>query len=283
MLGFQDFHDKTQIEELCEALITFGGKAYPKFNNVIIMAGGAGSGKGFVLSNLVGAEGYVFDVDALKTLASKSKLLQDRVKKEFGDDLTQLAANLKKPENVSRLHEIIDGLGISDRRTKTLYKTVLRAPADRKPNIIFDVTLKDLRKLENLSRSVQAIGYDAKDIHIVWVVNDIEVAKKQNKERDRTVPEEILVNTHRGVSQTMGDIINMGKGLQRYMDGEIVFAFNAFKIDAELVKSDKGGQYIKKANYTYIKRRGKKALSQAELSNDIKAKIRQYTPKGINW
>jgi len=75
----------------------------------------------------------------------------------------------------------------------------------------------------------------------------------------------------------------MGKGLQRYMDGEIVFAFNAFRIDAELVKSDKGGQYIKKANYTYIKRRGKKALSQAELSNDIKAKIRQYTPKGINW
>ena len=31
-----------------EKLITFGGKAYPKFGQVVILAGGAGSGKGFV-------------------------------------------------------------------------------------------------------------------------------------------------------------------------------------------------------------------------------------------
>ena len=51
-----------QFDELMEALITFGGKAYPKFGNVVIMAGGAGSGKGFVKDNLVGIEGFTFDV-----------------------------------------------------------------------------------------------------------------------------------------------------------------------------------------------------------------------------
>jgi hypothetical protein len=54
-----------ESQELLEKLITFGGQAYPKFGNIIIMAGGAGSGKGFVLGTLVGAEGKVFDVDEL--------------------------------------------------------------------------------------------------------------------------------------------------------------------------------------------------------------------------
>lgn len=50
---------------LNEALITFNKKAYPKFGQVVIMAGGAGSGKGFVKDKLVGVEGMVFDVDEL--------------------------------------------------------------------------------------------------------------------------------------------------------------------------------------------------------------------------
>ena len=36
-------------KSLQEKLITFGKKAYPKFGNVVILAGGAGSGKGFQL------------------------------------------------------------------------------------------------------------------------------------------------------------------------------------------------------------------------------------------
>jgi hypothetical protein len=283
MLSFKELTENNYLKDLCESLITFGGKAYPKFNNVIIMAGGAASGKGFVLSNLIGAEGYVFDVDALKTLAAKSGAVQKKVQREFGVDITKLSSELGNPENVSKLHTIIDTLGISDRRTSQLYKSILRADPSRKPNIIFDVTLKDLQKLENLSKSVQGLGYDKKDIHIVWVVNDIEVAKSQNLSRERTVPTEILVNTHRGVSQTMGDVISMGDKLKKYMDGDIVFAFNKFKVDSELMQSGAGGKYIKKSNYVYVKRRGKMPLSKEELSKDIRLKIKKYTPKGIDW
>lgn len=283
MLSLNEFIDNQRFEEICEALITFGGKAYPKFNNIVIMAGGAGSGKGFVLSNLVGIEGYKFDVDELKTLASKSEAIQKRVRSEFGVDIADLASKLKDPENVSKLHEIISSMGVDDRRTRLLYKSIAQGAADRKPNIIFDVTLKDLRKLEKLTRAVTALGYDKKDIHIVWVVNDLEVAQKQNLERDRVVPPEILVNTHRGVSQTMADIIDMGSTLKKYMDGDIVFAFNKFKVDSELTKSDKGGQYIKKSNYFYVKRRGKNPTSVDELSKDVRNKLKQYTPKPQNW
>lgn len=273
-----------EAETLLEKLITFGGQAYPKFGNVVIMAGGAGSGKGFVLGNLVGVEGKVLDVDALKTMASKTPVIQKRVKDEMGVDLADLAGNLKDPENVSKLHGIIgDYLKLDKRVNKALYRGIMTAAPDRKPNLIFDVTLKDLQKLQNITRQVAQLGYDKQNIHIVWVVNDIEVAQKQNLARDRTVPPEILINTHRGAANTMGDIINMGKSLQRYMDGDIVFAFNKVGVDADLAKSGRGGSYVKDANYFYVKRKGKTPVSVSELEDDIKRKIKSYVPKGVDW
>jgi hypothetical protein len=159
----------------------------------------------------------------------------------------------------------------------------LSADPERKPNIIFDVTLKDLQKLEKLTRQVSSIGYAKENIHIVWVVNDIEVAKAQNLSRDRTVPTEILVNTHRGASQTMGDIVNMGKGLRKYMDGDIAFAFNKVGVDTDVVKSGKGGMYVKDANYFYVKRKGKPPTPVAKLEKELRMKIKSYVPKGVSW
>ena len=304
MLNFKNFsvmpdaireeYIEEQYDVLIEKLITFGGKAYPKFGNVVIMAGGAGSGKGFIKDKLIGIEGKVFDVDVLKSFAAKGPMINKRVKKETGIDLKKTGDNLKDPENVSKMHEIIsDFLNLPDKRQGKFFASVLGASPDRKPNIIFDVTLKDLRKLEKITRQVSSIGYDKQNIHIVWVVNDIEVAKAQNTKRDRVVPTDILVNTHRGASNTMNDIINMGNGLKKYMDGDIVFAFNKINIDSEIIKSDKsgskvgmkgdtkGGMYLKDANYFYAKRKGKGATPASKLTKELRAKIAQYVPKGV--
>jgi len=271
-------------EILLEKLITFGGKAYPKFGNVVIMAGGAGSGKGFVLSNLVGLEGKVLDVDELKTAAAKSPLIRKRVKAETGMDIEAIASDLKNPENVGKLHDIIANvLQLDTRQKKVLMRGILGAAPDRKPNLVFDTTLKDLQKLGNLSRMLTNVGYEKRNIHIVWVVNDIEVAKAQNLTRSRTVPAEILVNTHRGASQTMADIVNMGKTLKTYMDGDIVFAFNKVGVDADLKVSGGGGSFLQDAKYFYAKRAGKPPTPVASLDKDIKAKISKYVPKAVTW
>jgi len=273
-----------EAEALMEKLITFGGKAYPKYGNIVVMAGGAGSGKGFVLSNLVGVEGKVFDVDELKTLASKTPAIKKRVADELGVDIENLAQNLKDPANVGKLHDIMgDYLNLDKRKERAFYRSVIAAPADRKPNIIFDMTFKELRKLEKVARDAEKLGYDKKNVHIVWVVNDIEVAKQQNKARARTVPSEILVNTHRGAANTMGDIINMGNKLKKYMDGDIVFAFNKVGVDASLAKSGKGGSYVKDANYFYVKRAGKPPTSVDKLDKEIRQKIKSYVPKNVDW
>ena len=280
MKGFYEF----EYGNLTEKLITFAGKAYPKFGNVIIMAGGAGSGKGFVKDKLVGAEGYTFDVDELKKLSAKTPAIIKKVKDELGVDLAKIGRDMKNPDNVAKMHEIIgDYLNLDDKRMQTFYASIMTKDPSRKPNIIFDVTLKDLRKLQNITNQVKSLGYNKNMIHIVWVVNDIEVAIKQNAARDRSVPVEILINTHRGAAQTMGDIINMGRGLSKYMDGDIVFAFNKVGVDSDLAVSGRGGSYIKDSNYFYIKRSGKPILPMEAISRDVRAKIKDYVPKGVDW
>ena len=108
MLSFSDYFANQEQMIISEKLMTFGGKAYPKFGNVVLVVGGAGSGKGFQLDKLVGIEGKVFDVDALKMLAIKSTVFAARVKEETGHDLKQF--DMKVPENVSKIHDILSSV-----------------------------------------------------------------------------------------------------------------------------------------------------------------------------
>jgi len=304
MKSFNEFN-----EYLLEKLITFGGKAYPKFGNVVILAGG-GSGKGFIQSQLMGIQGKTFDVDALKSLAVKSEKIAQRVKKELGVDLSQFNVKgaLKNPETVSLLHGIIgDELKLPDKEKRAFFSSIMTADPERKPNVIFDVTLKSLQKFDNLISNVTRLGYDKKNIHLVWIINDIEIALKQNAERDRFVKPEILINTHVGAQQTVADVIKLGNKLKSYMDGDIVFAFNKVGVDTSYIKSPKkdaefkflttknkkgetvkvdvsgGGGYLKDANFFYIKRAGKAVMNFDDIDKDIRAKIRDYVPKGAEW
>lgn len=270
--------------QLDEKLITFANRAYPRSGHAVILAGGAGSGKGFILNNLIGLEGKVFDVDALKSLVLRAPKLRKRIKSEMGIDLKDI--DLSKPKDVSTLHQVVgDMMKFPSKAQLAFFTDVMVKQPEDKPNVIFDVTLKDLRKLDNITRMVQDAGYDKKNIHIVWVVNDIEVAKVQNLDpkRGRVVPVEILVNTHRGASQTMLDIITMGKSLKKYMDGDIVFAFNKINVDSELKISKKGGAYIKDAEYFYAKRSGKAPLNLNQMGDRILDKISNYVPNANTW
>ena len=267
---------------LMEKLITFAGKAYPRQGHALILAGGAGSGKGFVLDNLIGLEGKIFNVDDLKSAVMKTPKIIKKIKDKLGIDMSKM--DLKKGDDVAKLHDIVaNELNLSNKQQIAFFANALFQRDDLKPNVIFDVTLKDLRKLDNITRLVQSTGYEKKNIHIVWVVNDIEVAKKQNLERPRQVPVEILINTHRGASQTMLDILKMGKGLRKYMDGDIAFIFNKVGVDGDLQKSGRDGSYVKDPNFVYAKRSGKAPLPVSKLGNNILKKISSYVPNTNDW
>lgn len=300
MIGFKDFLEEKQALE--EKLVTFGGKAYPNFGHMVIMAGGAGSGKGFVLDKLLGIEGIVYDVDHLKKMVSKTDKLSKKIKDFSGLDVKALYSKLRDPDNVRNLHAAIKSLKIDDRKLSRLMNSVFLAPSERIPNIIFDVTLKDMKKFHELVGFIDKnLPYSRKNVHLVWVITSFEVAKKQNAERDRVVPEDIMVKTHTGASETMAQLMRMSDKIQNYIDGDVVFVFNTKGVDSEFITREKddfrrntpaefggkykGGFFAKKqdAFYIYVKRQGEKMMNIDDLSKELTDKIVAYTPSGEKW
>jgi len=257
---------------LLEKLLTFG-KSRPKYDNIVIVIGGSASGKGFILQNLVGIEGKIFDVDALKSMALRSTLIRSKILDSTGVDITTL--DMKVPDDVAFLHSAIDELKLSDKKMNAQLSSIIGAK--NKPNLIFDVTMKSLSKLESISWHVSRLGYAKENIHMVWVVNDIETAIEQNLSRDRSVPIDILKSTHAGVATTVKNILNSYTSISDYMDGDFYVVFNKKGVDSFLKTSNFGGSFLSDVLYVKVKEQNNKIKHISELDDDIVNKLEKYT------
>ena len=289
---FEVTQDHTRAGILEEALIQLANQKDSHFGQVVILAGGAGSGKGTILKNLLDIKGKVFDVDELKSwmirIPEWRKELQARLPGVDLDDKKFLSTS----ENVAVAHDVAKNvLGIEGRQKKVVFDSIALADPTRKPNLIFDVTLKEIRKFDDIVKSVTAAGYQKQNIHIVWVLSELEAAIQNNRDRDRVVPSEILLDTHHGAADTMAEIIRQGAALQSKMDGNIVVAFNTFKgvgspdndvkTQKKLSSTGKYVQYVTKALYVFLKRRGQPVLRLAEIKKELSQKILDTVPKEV--
>ena len=311
MDNFADFIDFITIDE---ALVTFGNKAYPKFGQVVIIGGGAGSGKGFILNQLLGIDGKVLDVDALKSRVIDSTKMAADILKKTGKNIKDM--DMKNPENTRAMHELLAfNLGITKKFEKMVLGAALTAPIDRKPNLIFDVTLQDIAKLQHLSDNMQKLGYKKECIHIVWVINDVDVAWKQNLNRERVVPEDIFMNTHGGAAYTMKTLTSDGEAARKYMDGDFWVVFNKSRVDSNYIMGEKrkdaqtqvgkrtlSPAFIQgnkkhdailnpdekpfittKPVMVKIKQQGKALQTDLIMADNILSKIKEYVPSGKGW
>jgi len=240
-----------------KALILGKGENY---GQAVILAGGAGSGKSFAVSNFMQGEKFkVFNVDAIKdTLFS----IRDRMKRVPNADIKSgsvkdlVAAmqdlNLRRPRDTGKLHMMVKGLGgqgpsksdlgVRDRIIGKINDTDFHTQQDItslkdlikdfnvdqknqimffadktrsvKPNVMFDVTLKDIGALHSelggefgIVQLLKLAGYAPENIHIVWILTDYRIAMRQNLTRGRVVNSDIFFSTHRGASGTMQDIV----------------------------------------------------------------------------
>lgn len=128
--------------------------------------------------------------------------------------------------------------------------------------MIFDITLQDIKKLIEIVGYCDMSGYDRENIHIVWVLNDFNVARQQNSARERTVSDEVLERTHSGASQTIHNIIKDAQGLTddydggAIIDGDMWILFNKRNVDNFVRHSVNGGNYVDKINAIKIKEKG---------------------------
>jgi hypothetical protein len=230
MLGFKNFLNENleaieeayMIEEmnmLYEKLVVFGGGA--KYGQIVFMSGGAGSGKGFASKSFMESEKFkIRDVDEWK----KAFLALAKLK---GRNPEIANYDLRNPKDVGKLHLFVKNKRIHDKSFKNITLDLLLSDlkADRLPNIIFDITGKDISDFQDSMPYLMDAGYDPKNIHLAWVLTDFKVSYTANVTRDRVVPADVFLDTHKGASKTMQYLLDNNR-MPRGADGRFVVILN---------------------------------------------------------
>jgi len=324
-------------EQLDEKLITFSNRA--PYGQIVFMAGGAGSGKGFAIDTFIDGAGFkVRDVDEMKKqlgrLDALGKFSVDKWYKKFGKNLStkppkdnpkgmspkehieefllgkglsisdisnpkHKSGGLKNPINVASLHYIVDAMKLKDKWLISMLSG--KENKETLPNLLFDITAKKIGSITDVLKSLDAAGYDSKNIHLVWVLTNYQVAVKRNAKRDRVVPEDILLQTHEGAGKTIWEMLTnaIPKGLNGRIDvilnnpentiyhlqpsvrkGEKVGVVSDFK--SLSVKKQGGGitpeKVWKEELYTWIRKNAPKTLDLDQKLNKAVIKKNETTP-----
>ena len=122
----------------------------------------------------------------------KAYLKLAQVKSEY-KELRNL--QLRNPKDVYKLHMFVKEKGIKDRSLELLLRD---SNATRLPNIMFDITMKDAGDITDVLPQLLAAGYDPKNIHLTWVLTNYAIAIQNNRNRERVVPEDIMLLSHEG-------------------------------------------------------------------------------------
>ena len=172
----------------------------------VFMAGGPGSGKTYVATQIFGIPSKKINVSAsgLKTVNSDTEfefLLKKYGFETFGTGKLDID---KWPDEV---FDAIAG-GDEDSETMTVRKKAKLMTIDRKKKymegrlgMIIDGTGHNYGKIKKEKEQLEKLGYDT---YMVFVNTSLKVAHERNKERDRRLPEDILEKSWKDVQKNLG-------------------------------------------------------------------------------
>ena len=258
-----------------EKLIMYNqGKRY---GQIVFLAGGAGSGKGFAIANFMEKEKFkIRDVDewkkAFQTLAD-TKGIYPEIQ----------GLKLSNPKDVYKLHTFVRNKGIKD---KTLDLLLQDSNTNRLPNIMFDITMKDANDIGDVLPKLIEAGYDSKNIHLTWVLTNYAVAIVNNRNRERVVPEDIMLLSHEGAAKSMYDVIK-GK-IPRGLNGGVRVVLNNREntipwVDPDTKKPMKdhksGDVLVKDFTYLSFKKEGKTMGPELGIKRQLLGWIAANVPK----
>ena len=266
MLNYTQFKTAVPLEE---KLIVYGGGK--KYGQIVFLAGGAGSGKGFASEKFMQKDLFkVRDVDEWKKAFIRLSSEMKRYSELKG-------LNLRNPDDVFKLHMAVKKMGIKGRSLQLLLRDVR---PDRLPNIMFDITFKDTDEIDEAMPMLLRAGYQPRDIHITWVLTNYHIAVKQNKERDRVVPDDIMIATHTGAATSMYNVI---KGnLPRGVDGQVNIVLNNKNNTIKFKSSDfadKKVENVQDFEYFRIKREGQRIDTSEKALEKVMTWVKSNIPR----
>tara|TARA_B100000287_G_scaffold329091_1_gene313678 strand:+ start:619 stop:1383 length:765 start_codon:yes stop_codon:yes gene_type:complete len=171
----------------------------------VFMAGGPGSGKSYVASQIFGIPKKInVSVSGLKSVNSDTEfefLLKKYGFETFGTGTLDID---KWPEEV---FDAIAG-GDEDSENMTVRKRAKLMTADRKKQymegrlgMIIDGTGHNYGKLQAEKKKLESMGYDC---YMIFVNTSLDIAKKRNQERARKLPDNILTKSWKDVQSNLG-------------------------------------------------------------------------------
>ena len=170
----------------------------PGILKAVFLAGGPGSGKTYIAKGLFGIPDRInVSQTGMKMVNSDKELKYLLNKFGFGTDLDSLPdevfANLTNPSDpkYSGLRSFAKDL--TGQRRK-LYQ-------NGRLGMIIDGTGDEFNKISMEKRELEAVGYDC---YMVFVNTSLDVALERNEKRDRILPEKIVKDSHKAVTQNMG-------------------------------------------------------------------------------
>ena len=189
---YKEWLKKTLRVELVE------GVDDPGILKAVFLAGGPGSGKTYVAKGLFGIpERLNISQSGMKMVNSDKELKYLLNKFGFGTDLDSLPdevfSNLTNPKDpkYSGLRSFAKDLTAERRK---LYQ-------NGRLGMIIDGTGDDYQKIAREKKELEEVGYDT---YMIFVNTTLEVALERNENRDRVLPEKIVVDSHREVNKNIG-------------------------------------------------------------------------------
>lgn len=235
MSVFSDYIKDSIGEFTCDLLdeassVTFGNRAYPKEGWCVVLAGGPGSGKGFLQKHAILLDGKVHDVDELKKWYVKAqkagKFSQEGIvtkRDENGNPIKYKHVDkheydFKNPADVSKLHRISNDLDLGDNTEKNFFAANKNGHL---PNLIFDITGKMPETLVQKAVAAKKAGYK---VSFIWVISNRDVALTQNLNRDRVVDQGIFHRVHNQVLENVPKFIETTTFADLYDEAWLLYA-----------------------------------------------------------
>ena len=154
----------------------------PSIFKAFFLAGGPGSGKSWVSARALSGMGLkVINSDR----AFENKLKKEKMTLDFA---THDEKQIIKRDKIRSQSKRIAGMQLS-------------MALEGRLGLIIDSTARDVEKIQQQAQNLRSIGYD---IHMVFVNTSLEVALERNKNRPRSLPDAIIINSHKQIQKNMG-------------------------------------------------------------------------------
>jgi len=165
----------------------------PNIFKAFFLAGGPGSGKSYVVRYSTGGTG-------LRVVNS------DDVFEKYLDDA---GLSQKMPPEEWEANQI------QRKRAKRVTKLRRDNYVEGRIGMVIDGTGKEYDKIRKQKADLDALGYDT---HMIFVNTSLDVALERNANRERTVPEDVAINSYNAVQGNLGKFSSLFRGTMVIVD-----------------------------------------------------------------